>query len=283
MYSQPLVSVCVPVYNTEKYIAETILCVLNQSYQNIELIISDNASTDKTVEIINSFNDTRIKLFKNSENIGLVANFSKAFSYANGKYMMFLGADDGMELNTVEKCINIFSLSEEKNIVIVNTYINIINDESQSVFKKKYLFGGGFISKYWGIRSNFLYGSNTIGEPNGSMFLKEAYDKIPKPLFVNSNMWTIDIDLKNELFLIGNGYMISEALGKFRLSAQSTSKKSLKFQQAKLFRKYAWTIYKDKRYKLSFFWVITATINSILLEVARNVFYALFIRNKAER
>jgi glycosyltransferase involved in cell wall biosynthesis len=280
MQNQPLVSICIPVYNGDKYIDETIQCCIGQTYKNIEIIISDNCSTDKTVERIKSYNDPRIKLYQNSSNIGLVGNYIKALSYASGKYMGFLGADDGMALNAVEKEVEIMEAPGNENIVLVNSYINVINDESKVVFRKKFITGGGPLSSYWGIRSNLFYGSNTIGEPNGSFFRKETYDKIPEPKFKNANAWTMDLDMKFELLLQGESYMIPEPLGMFRISSQSTSNKELKFDQARLFREYAYTLYKDKRYNLSFFWVITATINSFFLQLARNLFYILFIKNK---
>ena len=276
----PLVSICIPIYNTEKYVHETLDNVLKQTYKNLEVIFSDNYSTDKTVEIIKSYNDPRIKLFVNTENKGLVYNFTKVLSYATGKYMMLLGADDGMDYTAVEKCVAVLEDEKFKDIAIVNTHIKIINDESKVVHIKKYFFGSGRISSYWGIRCNLFWGSNIIGEPNGTLFKREVYEKTPNPKFVNGNKWTLDLDMKNEVFLLGSGYMIPEALGKFRLSAQSTSNKELKFEQAKLFRQYANKLYKDKRYKLSYFWVITATINSFLLQIARNIFYILFIKNK---
>ena len=281
MSSQPLVSICIPVYNGEKFIDETVKDCLNQTYKNIEIIFSDNCSTDRTVEMIKRYNDPRIKIFSNDTNIGLLANFKKVFTYATGKYMSFLGADDGMEPTCIEKAVNVLEAPENKDIVLVNTFIQIINDENKTVFIKKFIFGSGKFSGKWGIRANFLYGSNTIGEPNGSVWRKETYDQIPEPKFRNGNTWTTDLDLKFELLLYGNTYVIPEPLGKFRLSQQSTSKKELKFAQAKLFREYAMVLYRDKRYSLSYFFVITATVNSLLLEIARNVFYILFIKKKA--
>lgn len=280
MQEQPLVSICIPVYNGAAYIDETVQCCINQTYRNIEVIFSDNCSTDNTVELIKRYNDPRIKIYSNSKNEGLLNNFKKVFTYATGKYMSFLGADDGMTNDCIEKCVRILEDPKYKNVVLVNTYIQIINDESKTVFIKKFIFGGGLFKGKWGIRSNFLYGSNTIGEPNGSVWRKEIYDKVPEPKFKNGNTWTTDLDLKFELMLHGDTYVIPEALGKFRLSAQSTSKKELKFTQAKLFREYALALYRDKRFGLSYFWVITATINSLLLEVARNIFYILFIKKK---
>lgn len=280
MSDLPLVSVCIPVYNGEQFIEETISSCLNQTYKNIEVIISDNASTDRTIELIKNFNDSRIKIFVNEKNEGLLFNFKKVFSYATGKYMSFLGADDGMTLDCIEKCVKILEDPSYSSVTLVNTFIQIINDESKTVFTKKFILGGGKFSAYWAIRANLLYGSNSIGEPNGSVWRKSAYDAIEEPKIRNGNTWTTDLDLKFELMLSGDSYVIPEALGKFRLSNQSTSKKELKFTQAKLFRQYAFSIYRDKRYKLSFFWVIVASINSILLEIARNVFYLLFIKKK---
>jgi len=275
---QPLVSICIPVYNGDKFIDETVQCCLSQTYKNIEVIFSDNCSTDKTIELIKKYNDPRIKIFSNQTNIGLLANFKKCFTYATGKYMSFLGADDGMEPTCIEKAVKILEAPENKDIVLVNTYIQIINNESKLVFTKKFIFGGGRFSGKWGIRSNFLWGSNTIGEPNGSVWRKETYDKLPEPKFRNGNTWTTDLDMKFELMLYGDTYVIPEPLGKFRLSNQSTSKKELKFAQAKLFREYALALYRDKRYDMSYFFVITATINSLLLEIGRNLFYILFVK-----
>lgn len=276
----PLVSICIPVYNGEKFIDETVLCCINQTYKNLEIIFSDNCSTDNTLARIRAFNDPRIKIYSNETNIGLVGNYRKVFTYATGKYIAFLGADDGMELDTVEKEVAIMESEKHKNVVLVNSYIQIINDESKTVFTKKFIFGGGPLSAYWGIRSNFLYGSNTIGEPNGSLFKKEAYDKIPEPKFRNGNTWTLDLDMKFELMLLGDSYMIPEPLGKFRISSQSTSNKELRFSQARLFREYAKNIYRDKRYHLSYGWVIITSITSFLLQIARNLFYILFIKDK---
>jgi glycosyltransferase involved in cell wall biosynthesis len=279
--AEPLVSICIPVYNGEKYIAETIECCINQTYKNLEIIFSDNYSTDGTLSHIRSYKDPRIKIYLNDTNIGLEANYRKALSYATGKYMGFLGADDTMHKTAVEKCVGVMEDPKFSKVVLVNSYIEVIDEQSKVVFLKKFIFGGGLISGHWAIRSNFLYGSNTLGEPNGSYFRRDVYDKIPEPKFRNGNKWTLDIDMKSELLLHGDAYVIPEPLGRFRISAQSTSKKELRFNQARLFRKYAIQIYKDRRYNLSFLWVITATVNSFILQVLRNLFYALYVRKPA--
>jgi glycosyltransferase involved in cell wall biosynthesis len=276
----PLVSICIPVYNSEKYIKEAIECCINQTYKNLEIVISDNCSTDKTIELIKSYNDSRIKIYHNETNQGLLYNFKKVCTYATGKYMSILFSDDGMELNAIEKGVNLMEAPENKNIVLVNTYLNVINDEGKHIITKKFILGGGKFTHFGIVRANLFYGSNSIGEPNGSLFRKSAYDKIPEPKFKNANVLTPDIDLKFELLFWGDTYVIPEPLGKYRLSTNSTSVSEIKFKQAQLFKEYVFNLYRDERYKLSFFWVITATVNAYILQIVRHLFYLFFIRNK---
>ena len=74
---RPLISVCIPTFNSEKYIIECLQSVLNQTYTEFEIIISDNDSSDDTLNLIESFKDERIKIFKNEKNIGMGNNFNK--------------------------------------------------------------------------------------------------------------------------------------------------------------------------------------------------------------
>lgn len=93
---QPLVSVLMTVYNREKYIAEAIESVINSSYQNWELIIVDDQSKDRSVEIARSYKakDNRIRVYINEVNLGDYPNRNKAASYAKGKYLKYLDSDD---------------------------------------------------------------------------------------------------------------------------------------------------------------------------------------------
>ena len=96
MQNQPLVSILMTAYNREKYIAEAIESVIASTYQNWELIIVDDCSKDKTVEIAKSYEqkDSRIKVYVNEKNLGDYPNRNKAASYAKGKYLKYVDADD---------------------------------------------------------------------------------------------------------------------------------------------------------------------------------------------
>lgn len=92
----PLVSVLMTAYNREKYIAQAIESVLASSYQNFELIIVDDGSKDKTVEIATNYSikDSRVKIYVNLKNMGDYPNRNQAACYAKGKYLKYVDADD---------------------------------------------------------------------------------------------------------------------------------------------------------------------------------------------
>ena len=111
----PLVSVLMTAFNREKYIDEAIESVINSTYQNWELIIVDDCSKDRTVEIAKSYEakDHRIKVYINEMNLGDYPNRNKAASYAKGKYIKYIDADDmiypfGLEImvDNMEKFID---------------------------------------------------------------------------------------------------------------------------------------------------------------------------------
>src|SRR4051812_44240337 len=92
----PLVSIGLPVYNGEKYIAEAIESLLSQDYTNIEIIISDNASTDNTPQICQQYQhkNPRIRYFRNDTNIGASNNFNRTFELSKGEFFMWAAYDD---------------------------------------------------------------------------------------------------------------------------------------------------------------------------------------------
>ena len=94
MMKEPFVSICVPNYNYGRYIGETIKSILDQTYTNFELIISDNTSTDNSMDVINSFNDPRMRVYQNDTNIGGVLNANKCVGYAKGDYIAIFHSDD---------------------------------------------------------------------------------------------------------------------------------------------------------------------------------------------
>ena len=89
-----LVSIIMPSYNTARYISDSIVSIQAQTYENWELIIVDDCSTDNSIEIIQSFNDSRIVLLRNEKNSGAAISRNYALRVAKGKWIAFLDSDD---------------------------------------------------------------------------------------------------------------------------------------------------------------------------------------------
>jgi glycosyltransferase involved in cell wall biosynthesis len=107
--SDPLVSVICLCYNHERYIAEALLSVLNQTYENIQLIVVDDASTDGSVEIIKKLvGDLDVPLVVNDKNIGNCRSFNRGLALARGEFVIDLAADDVLVKTRVEKGVDEF-------------------------------------------------------------------------------------------------------------------------------------------------------------------------------
>lgn len=89
-----MISVLMSVFNDEKYIEKSIESIVNQTYEDLEIIIIDDGSTDNTVDIIRSFNDRRIRIIHNEKNLGLTKSLNKGLKFVNGDYVARMDADD---------------------------------------------------------------------------------------------------------------------------------------------------------------------------------------------
>lgn len=105
MENEPLVSIIIPVYNAEKYIIETVESILSQDYKNFQLILVNDGSTDKTIDLITqNINDNRVQV-ENIKNNGVSNARNVGISLVKGEYIMFVDADDYLENNTLASCV----------------------------------------------------------------------------------------------------------------------------------------------------------------------------------
>ena len=137
-YFMDLISVIIPVYNTEKFIGKAIESVINQTYQNVEIIIVEDDSKDNTYNICKSYaeKDARIKLYKNEKNLGMMSNWNHALEYVKGKFWAKLDADDWWEQHFIEDCYNI--ISNDENIGMVCGRYVIVNENDQIIPNSEY-------------------------------------------------------------------------------------------------------------------------------------------------
>jgi glycosyltransferase involved in cell wall biosynthesis len=125
----PCVSVCLPVYNGETYISDAISSICQQTFEDLEVIISDNASTDGTQALCReaATHDSRIRYFRSDTNRGLAWNHNRAFELATGRYLVWLCHDDLMEPNYIRRCVE--GIQQDADTLICFTNANYIDGE----------------------------------------------------------------------------------------------------------------------------------------------------------
>jgi glycosyltransferase involved in cell wall biosynthesis len=124
----PRVAVGLPVYNAEQYLAPAIDSILGQTYADFELIISDNASTDRTAEICASYadSDPRVRYFRNDRNLGAAPNFNRAFAVSSSEYFKWAVYDDLVAPHFLERCVE--ALDQRPDAALCYTRATIIDE-----------------------------------------------------------------------------------------------------------------------------------------------------------
>jgi len=129
MSGHPLVTIGIPFYNEERYIAATINSALNQSFKDIQILISDNCSTDSSYSIAREYadKDARIKLYRQSENIGPIPNFEFLLANSSTKYFMWLGGHDMIDEQYIEQAVA--ALEQHTNCILAYPGGIIVDDK----------------------------------------------------------------------------------------------------------------------------------------------------------
>ncbi|WP_392530783.1 glycosyltransferase family 2 protein [Nostoc sp. C117] len=127
--NQPRLSIGLPVYNGEKFLKEAIDSLLAQTFEDFELIISDNASTDRTEEICRTYakKDRRISYYRNDKNIGCACNFNRVFELSSGEYFKWAAYDDLHAADFISKCVQV--LDQDSSIILCHTQVYFIDEQ----------------------------------------------------------------------------------------------------------------------------------------------------------
>lgn len=203
----PRISIGLPVYNGEIFLEEALTSLLNQSFDDFELIISDNASTDMTEAICRDYanKDKRIKYFRNDRNIGMFRNFNRVLELSTGEYFKWAAYDDICLPEFLEECIRI--LDQDESIVLCFPRTKVIDKNGL------YLFSPG---SYLGKTNSFdvelrfrdvLYNLVACDQLFG-LIRTDILKKTEK----FSNYWTADKGLIAELSLWGRFYELDQEL-----------------------------------------------------------------------
>jgi glycosyltransferase involved in cell wall biosynthesis len=133
MSSNPLVSIILPVYNAEKFLAESIRSILNQTYSNIELIILNDGSTDSSTIIVKSFTDQRIRYYEHA-NMGLANTLNKGIALANGKYIARQDNDDISYPTRLE--LQVAFMEKNPEYALLGTHARIVDENGNDTGRR---------------------------------------------------------------------------------------------------------------------------------------------------
>lgn len=202
----PLISVIMAVFNGEKFIAQCVKSVLDQTVSDFEFLIVDDFSIDQTVNIIESFNDPRIRLFKNSSNRGLPASLNHLLDYAQGKYIARMDADDYCHKNRFRW--QVAYLEKHSEVSLCGMWAYQIENQSKSIHRVK------LPTRSQSIKSALFWG-NCIPHPSvmarATFFKKNKYD-IAYSKSQDYELWqrTSQINFFSNLPKFGIYYRISD-------------------------------------------------------------------------
>lgn len=216
----PAISVCMPTYNGAAYLREAIDSVLNQSFTDFELIITDDCSKDDTLDIVESYDDPRIRACRNDKNKGLVGNWNECLAKAQGRYIQFFFQDDIMARDSLKRK---FEMMEQDDSIALCFSASCIVDSNDKVtmrrrpYKKTQIFDGkDFALKSF--RSHNLY-----GEPSNVMLKHAVMQEVGS--FNPKLSYTPDWEYWIRMSLHGNVGYIDEELSYFRVADTSTTSK----------------------------------------------------------
>ncbi len=175
---KPLVSVIMPAYNGEKFIEKSIKSIINQKYDEWELILIDDASTDNTYQVINSFSDSRVRVFRNSSNKGISYSTNLGIKESKGKYIALLDDDDLATPNRLGLQVEYLESREDIDIlggraVCIDEEDNIIKHDYTPLYNPKmikawmHFYNRRFSNGTTMIKSSFIKKNN--------LFFKEDY------------------------------------------------------------------------------------------------------------
>lgn len=269
MTDSPLVSVIIPCYNAEKYVESAVRSIMNQTYKNLEIIVTDDCSTDNTFSILEKLaaEDSRIKLYKNETNLKIVKTLNKMIQHANGKYIARMDADDISLPNRIEKQVEF--LEKNSDIAFCGTNAFIINEKNKH--KGKTSLPLSFEDNKF-----FLQFYSTFFHPT-IMIRSEIYKQ---NLYDEDFLYAEDYELLARMIFSENlrGANLPEKLFEYRIfKGQSSSVHQEKqiSASARIFDKYQIVSNENKDFHKNLFFTYKCEKSKDELKYAKNIFEKL--------
>ena len=225
----PKVSIVIPAYNNVQYIAETLDSVLNQTYDDYEVVIADHSSVDGTAEVIQGYSaNPKLRILSPTPTGGgAQANWNRVSSEATGTYLKLVCGDDIITPTAIAE--QVAALEEHPSAVLVASQRDLVDSSGREFMKGRGLQGlSGLVSGSKAVRASVVAGSNVFGEPACVMFRRELLEK--EGGWDNTHPYLIDQATYARICFHGDVVALRRSLAKFRISASQWSVRLAKKQ-----------------------------------------------------
>ncbi|TVU53586.1 MAG: glycosyltransferase [Arthrospira sp. PLM2.Bin9] len=182
--NSPLVTVFIPLHNGETYLAPTLKSLASQTYSNLEVIIADDSSSDRSLAIVKLFRRQyphQISLFQHQSALGLAQNCNFGLSQAKGKYIKFLFQDDILESDCIEKLVELAETDDKIGLVFSKRSLILSESDAENPALMKIYQGCQDLHKSWSQLESVQWGTELLSDPN---ILEIPLNKIGEPSVV---------------------------------------------------------------------------------------------------
>lgn len=223
MSANPKVSVCLPVFNGEPFLAAAIESVLNQSHADFELLVSDDCSQDGSAAIISEYarKDKRISFWHNAQRLGLFSNYNKCMKSARGDYIKTFAQDDLLHTDIIARMVAV--LDSHPGVALASCARQTMDPEQERIELLRQFDRDSVVPGTEVIVDNLKKLCNWVGEPSCLMFRRDLVGDGFSTEFYQFG----DLEFIFRLLEQGDLYYISEVLCQFRCHENSCSKKNL--------------------------------------------------------
>ena len=219
----PAVSVCVPLYRKEEFIAETLRSVLDQTYTDFELIVLDNASPDRSADIARSFDDPRVTVVVNPAAVLPIENFNKVVALSRAPLVKVLCADDLLHPHCLERQMPV--ISGDPTLAMVSSRMNLIDEHGRVMARDRCLRTPDLVGRQQRpavVRRLVRHGDNPVGGVNNVVFRRDAFEAAGG-FPTDVDFFASDVALWARILEHGDYYGMDETLVSFRINSGSHS------------------------------------------------------------
>jgi len=204
----PFVSICIPAYNAQRFIAETLESAVRQDYPYLEIVVSDDCSADRTLEIVQAYEGRGVRLIRQSRNLGMTGNMNAVIFASRGRYAVKLDSDDLLEPGYVSSLVRV--MEAHPRVVFAHCACRLINAQGEFLGYERSIHGS-FVRPGLEEWPRYVFGPRAV---HLLMLRRSAFEAVGgyDESFIRSQDWKLERDLLK----IGDVYYHDQLLARYR-------------------------------------------------------------------